>query len=157
MYRKSTETSAYYYFLCKSLWVMKKKEKEGRGFGNLPSFYLSSFLLVSHNPLFLKILLVKIWSLFCILSVRTVSNSWYFEKAIVLLQNQLFFNYLPSCPSIDRSKSDYPFRHPALCQFIFNIKLTVTDFNFEPQINLPFHPIRISHEFRHQTFNKQFD
>ena len=30
----------------------RKKEKEGRGFGELPSFFFPAFLFGSHNPLF---------------------------------------------------------------------------------------------------------
>ena len=42
----------------------RKKEKEGWGFGRLPSFFFPPFSLVSHNHLIPEIFLVQIWSFF---------------------------------------------------------------------------------------------
>ena len=48
----------------------RKKEKEGRGFGRLPSIFFPHFLLVFQNPLFYEIFSVQIWSFFVFLEFQ---------------------------------------------------------------------------------------
>ena len=48
----------------------RKKEKQGRGFGRLPSFFFPPFLFV-FSKFFLLVILVQIWLCFC-----------YFEDSI---------------------------------------------------------------------------
>ena len=59
---------------------MMKKRKRKKGFWKVTLFFISSFFVgFLINIYFKKYLLLQIWLVYCILRVRTVSNSWNFE------------------------------------------------------------------------------
>ena len=79
------------FLLFLSLWVDKrKKKKEGLSESFL---FFPPFLLVSHNRLFKKNFIPNL-VIFCILRVRTVSNSWNFDFSLKFLW---LFNYFKKC------------------------------------------------------------
>ena len=58
----------------------RKKEKEGKGFGRLPSFFFPPFLFIFLTIFFLVVVLrCGDWSKFgCVLGIRLVSSPWSF-------------------------------------------------------------------------------